>query len=117
LDRGQIAKGHVRLTVGSVQEQDRVSTTQDRYQSKVQLHGVSLLGMRQRLGDSMVTVDSACCRRFCDILLIALHGALGCSTCETRLEPDRSTVAVNGFVSLCELDCQFDSAILSILLL
>jgi hypothetical protein len=70
-------ENYIKLTVGAVEEQNRVSATKDRNQSKIHLHGVSLLGMRERLNDAVVIVDTVCCCRLCDELLVGLHDVLG----------------------------------------
>ena len=61
-------------TVGAVQEQDGVGTTQNWYQSKIQLHGVGLLGVGERLKCSMVVAVTTCRCRLSDGLLMGTHG-------------------------------------------
>ena len=63
-----------RLTIGSVEKQNGVGTTEDGNQSQVHLGRVRLLGVRDfEVSDSMVAAVAALCRRLCDEFLVVLH--------------------------------------------
>jgi len=91
------AEDYIELTIGAVEEQNCVSATKDRNQSKIHLHGVRLFRMRERFDDFMVMVDPTCCCRLRDKFLVGLHDVLVAEVLarETRLRSDRSTLTTN----------------------